>query len=170
MYIEHFNAVVFNEKGLDGFRIKWLFDEMFTATILNDYDKDNNTHFNLDEEKLVYNRVFENLKEAHYFCDIEIEGDQFVVEFVKDFHADVQDNKLVFTFFVPCPLFASNVRKKVVMCVYDKTCFVDIYMQDKNLHFENADKYEFNYTIKENYDKSFLAPKEVALFFAEIPK
>ena len=170
MYIENLNTVVFNEKGLDGFRIKWIFDEMFTAAILNDYDKDKNSQFSPDEENLLYNKVFNNLKEVQYFCDIEIEGKPFVVDVVKDFHAEVKDNKLIYNFFVPCPVSASSTQKKIIICIYDETCFVDIYLQDKNLHLENADKYDYEYTINENYDKNFLAPKELTLFFKEKSK
>jgi len=54
--------VVFDDKGLAGFRIEWKFDEMFSSMIAGDYDKNQNKYLEPDEIAVMANLELERKK------------------------------------------------------------------------------------------------------------
>ena len=45
MFIDSWVTVVFDEKGLEGFKIRWVFDEMFSSMMIMDFDTSQNGRF-----------------------------------------------------------------------------------------------------------------------------
>ena len=115
--------IVFDQKGLSGIGVKWVFDEFFSSMILEEFDKDHNNRINPNENKGLEQGAFQNLKKYNYFNWIAIDGRKFVIKWVKDFRAQVKKGRLVYYFFVPCHLKASQNRKTVVISPSDPTYY-----------------------------------------------
>ncbi len=65
---------VFDDEGLAGFQVRWLFDEMLSSMILMDYDQNDNRRFEPSEVKALEEGAFSNLKNFHYFVHVDIQG------------------------------------------------------------------------------------------------
>jgi len=124
--------VSFDNKGLAGFAIRWTFDDMFTSMIVGDYDKNQNKILEKNEVVLIKKEAFSYLSEYNYFVFIKIDGKSFDVKYIKNFSAELNDKKLVYTFFVPCHVSASNDSKQIIVASYDPSYYSAIDFPNKN--------------------------------------
>jgi len=137
---------IFDQNGFAGVKKRWVFDEMFSSMILNDFDKDRNLSLDPQEIAAIKKGAFANLKNFNYFTHIQINGKDFKVEFVTDFNAEVElftdfvgeveKSSLVYTFFVPCHVKANHHFKQIRIAVFDKEYYTDIALSPGQLSFE----------------------------------
>lgn len=156
IFIDNRITIVFDENGLAGFRLNWVFDKVFSAAIIHDFDRNGDQSFSRGEIEAVKDGAFSNLKNFHYFCDIAIDGSIFQVQYVTDFVAAVKQSRIIYNFFVPCHVRATPGYKKVTIAVYDGTYFTEITYEDQNpVVIENLDPFECNCELVENEQKAY---------------
>jgi ABC-type uncharacterized transport system substrate-binding protein len=126
VYMENSLQIVFDGTGMTGIKVRWLFDDMFSSTMREAYDSNKDGRFSAAEVEALRSGAFTNLKNYHYFTYITIGTKTFDVTYVKEFHAVVQNNNMVYTFFIPCHVKAVPTPKTVTIAVYDKTYYADI--------------------------------------------
>ncbi|THB66366.1 MAG: DUF1007 family protein [Desulfovibrio sp.] len=137
VFLEAEVTFVFDDEGLAGIRHRWVFDEMFTATILDIVDLNRNGTIDPDEVSVTQQEAFSNLENYDYFMAIHINGERFNVEWVTDFTAEVRDDgKLIYGFLVPCHVAAHSDPKEIKVAVYDETFYVFIAYGDGNSGFD----------------------------------
>ena len=73
VFIDSWVTVVFDEKGLAGFNIRWVFDDMFSSMMIMDFDVSKNGRFELPEIKDIEKCGFSNLKKFGYFVHVKID-------------------------------------------------------------------------------------------------
>lgn len=161
--------IVFDEKGLTGFKVKWAFDDMFSNMIINDFDKNKNSSFEPSEIEVIKNEAFSNLKEFDYFTYIKVNAKPFKVVFFKDFSAEIKDNILIYRFFVPCRVQAVSSFKEVRISIYDISFYSSVFLIKDPIGFENASPYEHHFRIGKNKTEAYyygqVCPEEITLKF-----
>ena len=169
VFIYNSIKAVFNEKGLAGFKMKWVFDDMFSNMIIHDFDKNKNGHFEPSEIGDIKNGAFSNLKNFDYFTHIKINGKVFKVKFVKDFSAKIKDNILIYRFFVPCHVRAVSSFKEVKISIYDISFYCSVFLTRNPIGFESASPYELHHRIRRNKKDAYyygqVYPEEITLEF-----
>jgi ABC-type uncharacterized transport system substrate-binding protein len=141
-------TIVFDDRGLAGFRQRWLFDEMFSSTMLSNFDKDNDHILNEHEVREIKQGGFSNLHNYGYFTHIVIDGKIFDVTYVTKFLAEFQDNRLIYTFFVPCHVVATDQFKDVTVSLFDETYYTDVALLYDSLSCEGVSIFVVAYEIK----------------------
>jgi len=170
VFIDNTVTIVFDHSGLTGIRVKWGFDEMFSSMIIHDYDTNKDSTFSHDEIDKIKNGAFSNLKSYNYFTYLKINGEEFIVKYVKDFSADLNSNKVVYNFFIPCHVSATSSYKEIKLSMYDSTYYTDIMLANQNpVSFVNTSLIEYRYEIQDNTKKAFyygqVFPQEIILTF-----
>ena len=170
VFIDNTVTIVFDHSGLTGIRVKWVFDEMFSSMIIHDYDTNKDGTFSHDEIEKIKNGAFSNLGSYHYFTYLKINGEEFIVKYVKDFSADLNSNKVVYNFFIPCHVSATSSYKEIKLSMYDSTYYTDIMLANQNpVSFVNTSLIEYRYEIQDNTKKAFyygqVFPQEIILTF-----
>ncbi len=153
-------TVVFDQKGLSGFEIRWDFDEMFSSMIILDFDKNRNGRFEPSEIAGLETGAFSNLREFDYFTHIKIDKKPFQVKYVRNFSAEIENNILIYRFFVPCHVSATRKWKEVTISVYDREYYTSIFMAKEPIVFKNHRSFEVRRRIEKN--------KAEAYFFDQI--
>jgi ABC-type uncharacterized transport system substrate-binding protein len=125
VFIDNYPQLEFDDSGFAGIRVAWVFDEMFSASMLLDYD-DGDGRFSSQETAAIKAEAFDNLKEYGYFFHIEIAGKPFPVKFVRDFSAALKGGHLIYRFLVPCHVPATANAKKISVSITDDSNFVAI--------------------------------------------
>ncbi len=148
MFVNVSYDVEFDAKGMSGIRMTWEFDEMFSANITADYDKNRNEKFDPKEIPAIKKEAFSYVKEQGYFTHIEIEKKLFPIKYVKDFKPSIEKGVVVYRFFIPCHISAGKNDKKISIGVYDTTFFVDFNIKNEK-------------SVKLNTGKHFLASKKL---------
>ncbi len=169
VFIYNSIKVVFDKKGLVGFRVNWVFDEMFSNMLIYDFDKNGNRSFELSEIREIKNGAFSNLKNFDYFTHIMINGKPFKVKFVKDFSAKIKGDALTYRFFVPCHVLALSTFKEIKISIYDDSFYCSVFLTKNPIDFENTSPYEFHYRIGKNKKEAYyygqVFPEEITLRF-----
>ena len=169
VFIDNSIEIVFNKKGLAGFEVRWVFDEMFSSMLVHDFDKNINGKFEADEIEQVKNGAFSNLRKFQYFTYIKINGKPFRVQFVKGFSAKIEKDKVSYRFFVPCHVQAICSFKEVKISIYDKSFYSSLFLTKTPVSFQNASSYDYQYNIgkntKEPYCFGQIYPEELTIKF-----
>jgi len=153
MFIDTEVTFEFDRDELKGFWIKWYFDVMFTASIRLDYDYDRDGVFDSAEVSDIEQGAFQNLRAYHYFTRVIRDDGVDRVEEVDGFSARMEDDRLVYRFFVPytCPLSAETCNLSLI--IFDETFFCDImYMKDSPVHIEGTEYAAADARIRANRD------------------
>lgn len=169
VFIYNSIKIVFDEKGLAGFEVKWIFDDMFSNVIIHDFDKNKNGRLEPDEIKSIKNGAFSNLKSFDYFTHIKINKKAFKVKFVKKFFAEIKNNLLIYRFLVPCHVPAVSSFKEVRISIYDISFYSSVFLTKNPVDFINASPYEFYHRIAKNKKDAYyygqVYPEEIIIRF-----
>jgi ABC-type uncharacterized transport system substrate-binding protein len=162
---------VFDDEGLAGFRVRWVFDEMFSSTIRMDYDRNDNRRFEPSEVKALEEGAFSNLKKFNYFVHVDIQGKPFEVRSVRDFTAELKGEKMLYRFFVPCPVRATPRFKEIHIAVYDPEFYCSIFLIEDPLAYENREPYEVSCRVEDDPDRAYyfgqIIPQEIRMRFKQ---
>jgi ABC-type uncharacterized transport system substrate-binding protein len=115
---------VFNSQGLEGFRLQWIFDEMFSNEIMGMFNLKGSTLTPAQVRK-IKEGAFDNLRSQNYFSQVWIDDKEFQVQFIRDFNARIKDHRVIYEFFVPCTVAATTKPKAVRFQNMDREFFVD---------------------------------------------
>jgi len=172
VFIQNSLRVVFDQQGLAGVRVKWVFDEFFTSMIADEFDKNHNRKLEKPEIVNIEKGAFANLVKFNYFSFIKINGKAFTVEYVKEFSASLAGGNLTYNFVIPCHVKAINTVKEFVIAQYDPTYYTRVaFAKDRPVSLEGASAFEVRYRISKNMKEAYyygqLHPVEVILKFKQ---
>ena len=138
VFIAQHTTIIFDEKGLAGFRIHWIFDEMFSTMICEDFDTDQNGHLDKREISIIREKAFGYIAPYNYYIHVKIDKKPFPVKFIKDFNASLENGKLHYEFLIPCHVRAAGTLKQIMISPYDPEYYSDFYFPDaRPLDIEN---------------------------------
>lgn len=90
----------FNGTTCEGCRVQWMFDDYFSASMINDFDKNRDGIFDDRELNDLYNGGFINLKNYGFFVFLRKGSERSNPERVSDFNAWQNDRKLFYSFYI----------------------------------------------------------------------
>ena len=132
VFIANKIQVIFDEKGVAGFKVSWAFDEMFSAMIAQDFDADKNGRLNENEIKTIKEKAFAYIAPHNYYINIKINGEDFPIKFVRDFTARLEKGNLFYDFTIPCHVTALAAPKTILVSPYDKEYYSALYFTEKD--------------------------------------
>lgn len=151
VFISQRTAFVFDGEGLAGFRIHWTFDDMFSIMIQEDFDADRDGHLNDEEIGVIREKAFAYTAEHSYFIHVKIDGKPFAVAAVTDFNAWLDDGKVSYEFFIPCPVSAVADPREIILSPYDEGYYSAMYFpDDQPVVLENSDAFHTRLSLKQD--------------------
>jgi ABC-type uncharacterized transport system substrate-binding protein len=170
VFIHNTLEIVFDQQGLAGVRVKWVFDEFFTSMIADEFDRNHNNKLEEPEVIALRKGAFANLVKFNYFSFIKINGNAFPVEYVRDFSASLAGGNLMYSFMIPCHVKGITTFKEFVISQYDPTYYTRVaFAKDQPVSLEGASAFEVSYRISKNMKEAYyygqVHPVEVILRF-----
>jgi len=126
IFVDCSATAVFDQTGLTGFEQEWVFDEMFSAGMLMDYDSDGNGEFSNEEARFYEQQIFSILKDYNYLTVIRIDGQDQPATSARNFRPSVRNGQLVYRFFTPCAVPFASGPHDVGITVYDPEYYGDM--------------------------------------------
>lgn len=113
----------------------WRFDEVFSSSVLMDFDKNTNLKLDPDELKEVGKTVRDSLADYDYYTNLTLNGQTIKVAKPDVINVDYRDGQLLMFFAIkpsePMPLTKGN---KLSFGIYDPTLYTSIdFPTDKEL-------------------------------------
>ncbi|MDX3927712.1 MAG: DUF1007 family protein [Shinella sp.] len=126
--------VVADEDGkITELRNVWRFDEMFSSSVIMDFDKNSNLKLDPEELAEVGKTVLESLEEFNYYTTITEDGKEIKVTKPDVINVDFQDGQLLM-FFTVKPGEAMPLKGKLTFGVYDPTFYASMdFVNDEDL-------------------------------------
>jgi tRNA threonylcarbamoyladenosine biosynthesis protein TsaE len=139
IFIDYSLQAVFDDTSLVGTQVSWVFDRMFSATIMKEFDKNKDGQFDKKEVNLINQKSFRNLAKSNYFTVIKIGKKPVPVQEPKFFNAEiVQGKKAVkYSFFLPFHLRAGKQTQKVSVHFFDPVIYIAFTIMKKDLFLSN---------------------------------
>jgi len=103
----------------------WRFDELFSASVVMDFDKNSNAELDPDELQEIGQTVLDSLQEYNYYTTISDNGKSVKVNKPESIVADYKDGQLLLMFAVK-PAEAMPLKGKLSFGVYDPTMYTAI--------------------------------------------
>jgi len=118
--------VVAGEDGtITELRNVWRFDEMFSASVVMDFDKNSNAELDPDELAEVGKTVLDSLEEFSYYTTITEDGRTVKVRKPDVINVDYKDGQLLM-FFAVKPDEVMPLKGKLTFGVYDPTMYASM--------------------------------------------
>jgi len=152
VFMETSTEFIFNENELEGFKLKWVYDEMFSAVIMEDCDKNKDGIIDGKEIKTVEKDYFSSLEDHNYFCHIIYDVKKYEIKKVEEFNAYIdEDKKMVYEFTVPMNISLEDQFKTIKLAVYDNTYYIAVGMSKKDpVQVNGIEEENYNYKCIQN--------------------
>ena len=127
------DVVVNADETVKSLRHLWRFDDMFSSTVLMEFDK--NADLKLDDQELkdVADTVYASLGEFNYFQIVTSSGKDVPMKPPAELMATFEDNQLIILFESE-PKEALKLAGKVDFGIYDPTFYTAIdFVEDENM-------------------------------------
>jgi ABC-type uncharacterized transport system substrate-binding protein len=169
VFVENHVTVVFDEQGLTGFALEWVFDDIASAGFILDYDTNRDGKFSVQEAAVMKKEAFDNLRNYGYMTDITIDDQPFKVQFVKDFRPAIIDGLLAYRFTIPCHVTAIATPKRITIAVYDQEYFIDFSLIKDKIRLKSPRSIAASHRVTTSHTKSFyfeqMNPDELRIEF-----
>jgi ABC-type uncharacterized transport system substrate-binding protein len=126
VFIDSRVTFLFAENKIVGFRENWLFDDVFSDQMLQDYDADGDGRFSEAESDKIGAETLPNLAQFHYFTYVWVDGKPLAKIPPKDFHATAKDKLVTFDFMVTLPKPVAPLTQDISLEVNDREYFVEV--------------------------------------------
>jgi len=170
VFIQNSLRIVFDQQGLAGVQVSWVFDEFFSSMIADEFDRNHNNTLEESEIHAMKKEAFANLAKFDYFSFIKIDGKPFKVAYIRDFTASLEGGKLIYEFMIPCHVTAGTTFKEFIIAQYDPTYYSRVaFAKDQPVTLEGASDFEVNWRIHKNLKEAYyygqVHPVEVIVSF-----
>lgn len=169
VFIDSRVTFLFSGKKLVGFRENWLFDDVFSDQLMQDYDADGDGKIGKAESDKLGKDTLPNLAQFHYFTYVWVDNKPLPKITPTDFHASAKDKLVTFDFLVtlPQPVEPSALALEV----NDREYFVEVLLaKDDAIAFRDSAGQELtNCTAsvakdeKNAYYGGFVFPQRITL-------
>jgi len=130
------DVVVAPDQTVKSLRHLWRFDDLFSSTVLMEFDKNSDLKLDGDELQDVANTVYESLAEFDYFQIVTADGKDVAMQPPPHLMANFEDNQLIIL-FESTPKQPLKLAGKVDFGVYDPTFYTAIdFVEDEQMAVE----------------------------------
>ncbi|KIL99925.1 ABC-type uncharacterized transport system periplasmic component [Paramagnetospirillum magnetotacticum MS-1] len=104
----------------------WKFDPVFSASLLNDFDKNKNHRLDPDEMKDLEREAFRDTKEQAHFTYARIGAEPVVWKDATDFKVIAVKDTLMYAFRLPLPRPVDPRKEAFSFTTYEETFYIDM--------------------------------------------
>jgi ABC-type uncharacterized transport system substrate-binding protein len=141
VWIETRANFVFDQGRMTGVDLDWLFDEMFSAAMVEDFDHGHKGHFDAKDIADLQQQVLPGYADFAYYTHIRIDGQEVKIGKTDNFTASLEKGQVRFKFRALLPEPVDPAKHKIEAGLYDETFFVDLGLAaDKPIGFTGTDK------------------------------
>ncbi|WP_315925718.1 DUF1007 family protein [Mesorhizobium sp. SP-1A] len=125
-----------DHKSVKSLRHLWRFDELFSSTVLMEFDKNSDLKLDDAELKEVADTIFASLKEYDYFQLVTVNGKDVHMKAPSQVMTNFENNQLI-VLFESEPATPIKLAGKIDFGVYDPTFYTAIdFTEDANMTVE----------------------------------
>jgi len=126
VWIDTTASFVIAKGAVTGVRMEWKFDEFFSATLFDDFDKNHNRRFEPAEVAALEKGAFSNTAQQNYFTFVKADGKAVELRKPKDFTVRVEGDKVIYSFLLPFARPLDPRQAVLTVTTYEDTYYIDV--------------------------------------------
>jgi ABC-type uncharacterized transport system substrate-binding protein len=126
VFIDNRVTFLFTGDKITGFRENWLFDEVFSDQLLQQFDQGQNGSFSAEESEAVGAGTLPNLARFRYFTYVWVDGKDLGRLDPHDFHASAKKGLVTFDFRVDLPKPVDPLKQELALEINDRDYYVEV--------------------------------------------
>jgi tRNA threonylcarbamoyladenosine biosynthesis protein TsaE len=126
VWVEAVTTFLVSKGTITGIRVQWKFDEFFSATLFEDFDKNRNKRFDGKEPAELEKGAFEPTARQHYFTYVKVDGKLMKGLHAKEFAPRAEKGIVYYSFLLPFPEPVDPRRSALTVTYYEDTFYVDV--------------------------------------------
>jgi ABC-type uncharacterized transport system substrate-binding protein len=142
MFIDAMVKFMVTDTSLAGFYVYWDFDEMYSASLRDEFDTNGNKRFDPDEVEKIFSNAFSFAANSNYFT-VFAWGTSFLkIRKTEKFIATIRPSSTVrYSFYVPCDIPLDDIDgEEVSMLFDDPTMYIAFTLKKDLVQASNTDK------------------------------
>lgn len=132
VWIEATLGYVTEDGKVTALEITWVFDDLYSALVFEDFDNDGDGALSQKELDLLVGLSAANLMAYSFFTHPKAGSEKQAVPLVKEFYAEVTENDLILYRF-RAPLAAPVAPEDLAVGLYDDSYYVDIVLTEADV-------------------------------------
>lgn len=171
VWIDQGIVIEVEKEKVKGFWAEWSFDEIMSASVIADFDKNQDGRFSEAENRDLKRDYFDNLINYDYYS-YAWSGDTPLPITVSSFEASVADHRLVYRFFVPLNVTLAHQGGRIAVSMYDESFYVDMNFRTREpLVVTGATQWTVRSQISKNPSRAYyggmVVPQEAVFVFSK---
>jgi len=139
-YIDVYINIHSKSNHISKLDFSWKIDEMTSAMLIMDFDKDGDGKINKEENDSIYKNYFKDLKEFSYYTYIKIKNKQITLPNIENFYTTIEKGKIIYNFSLSIDVNKNDLK----IDMYDEDFFIAMmlkkeFVQSKDLKFKVND-------------------------------
>jgi ABC-type uncharacterized transport system substrate-binding protein len=160
VWVDNTIEVVFDESGLARFDLVWRFDEMYSGSVLVDYDDNRNGRLDAAEVDALQKDAFVQLSdypENDFLTYLYVDGEQKPLDSIEGFTVRFPDDgRMTYSFSVPVALEATSTNRTVVVSTYDATYYTEFLVSGCSVREDdNSTRFDYELDNVLNEDRKY---------------
>ncbi|NIY76179.1 DUF1007 family protein [Thalassospira sp. HF15] len=143
---------VFEDNNITAVHVHWVFDDLFSMTLIDEFDQNYDTRFFGEENTAIRDNAFTALSEFSWLTHLRKNEELVSFAGATDFVADITDDRRVtydFKLMLETPL--DPIRDAVSLSVYDAEYYIDVaYTQVDPVLFSGAKNLSCHFEMSED--------------------
>lgn len=162
---------VFDLQGLTGIQQRWVFDEMFSAQIVDMVDANDDGRLTEAEARKIEQEAFVNLKNFNFFSHVLVDGRKVAFSKATQFVARQKNGIVSYEFLLPCSVPAqAGAKRHLTVAVYDQSYYTDVMLSETKPKLQGTEHQIVNLQVRDAKavytEWGPIKPKEVLLDFS----
>lgn len=164
------NRVTFNlaDQKITGFRENWLFDEVFSDQLQQQFDTDQDGAFSAAENRQIAATTLPSLANFNYFTYVWVDGKDLGRLEPSDFHASAKKGVVTFDFMVKLPKPVDPRRQALALEINDRSYYVEVLLAKQDpIEFRGQGgppcSASVTKDVKNAYYAGFVFPQRIAV-------
>lgn len=134
----HLDLISTDEGTIQELNHVWRFDELFTSTVILEFDQDQNGELDGPELDTVANTIARSTADFNYFQNIGVKGKDIALEKVTEMAISIEEGQLIVA-FATIPAETVRLSDDPQIGIYDPTFYTAIeFFDDKDMVLVNA--------------------------------
>lgn len=168
VFVDNRVTFIFAGAKIIGFRENWLFDDVFSDQLLQDFDKDGDGRFNAAESDDIAKNTLPNLDQFRYFTYVWVDHKDLGKIPPKDFRASAKDKLVSFDFLVKLSKPVDPLKQDFAVEINDREYFVEVLLaKEQPITFQGMNGISCEPSVakdvKNAYFGGFVFPERITL-------
>ena len=135
MFVDILLDIENQKKEIKKVKIKWVFDEMNSAMLIMDYDKDFNKKFSKSEIADFKKNVFDTLGEFSYYTHLKVDKKRIKIKnLISDFSLELKKRRFIVKYSLD--LTKLKAKNSFELGFWDEEFYTSMVLVSKNIKFK----------------------------------